>query len=324
MHVATQVFDNEWYAIGLAEEFKPGRKKSVRLHGLELVVWRKKDGTLGCLEAKCPHMGASLAVGRVVGEHVECPYHGFQYDDTGRCIKTPLRPDDARIPKTLCTRAFAIQERCDWVFVFWGEARDATTPAPFFEQVEAVNDKLMHSWSVKTWPVHFTRFIENTVDVAHLGTVHRGTLSWSLPDPITVGNKVEGNFISVFPPSTTELPVFSQIIYPNMALLYLSPKFLTVFAGVPIDDEHTRLYVRSSFGFVRLPLIGHFATWLKHQADMAALWQDEAAMLSVRPINTDDAAGEVLMDFELHIAEYRKMRKRKLEQLGQDGTATDR
>ena len=133
MHVATQVFDNEWYAIGLAEELKPGRKKSVRLHGLELVVWRKKDGTLGCLEAKCPHMGASLAVGRVVGEHVECPYHGFQYDDTGRCIKTPLRPDDARIPKTLCTRAFAIQERCDWVFVFWGEARDATTPAPFFE-----------------------------------------------------------------------------------------------------------------------------------------------------------------------------------------------
>lgn len=53
------------------------------------------------------------------------------------------------------------------------------------------------------------------------------------------------------------------IIYPNLALLYLGPKFLTVFAGVPIDD----------------------------------------------------ATGEVLMDFEPHIAEYRKMRRRKLAAL---------
>ena len=310
-----QAFDNEWYAVGLSEEFKRGRKRPVKLHGRELVIWRKQDGTLACLDAKCPHMGASLAVGRVVGEHVECPYHGFRFDDTGRCVKTPLRPDDALIPRTLCTRAFAVQERGDWVFMFWGDPSEAPATVPFFEQVEAVNARLLHSWSVKSWPVHFTRFIENTVDVAHLGTVHRRTLSWSLPDPIEVGTKVEGNYISVFPPSTTELPVFSQIIYPNMALLYLSPKFLTVFAGVPIDDEHTRIYVRSSFGFVRLPLIGQFATWLKHQADMAALWQDEAAMLSVRPTSSDDATGEVLMDFEPHIAEYRKMRRRKLDAL---------
>lgn len=310
-----QAFDNEWYAIGLSEEFRRGRKRGVRLHGREIVVWRRANGELAALDARCPHMGASLAIGRLVDDHVECPYHGFRYDQTGRCVKTPLRPDDALIPRTMCARRYAIRECSDWVFLFWGEA-DGELPDPlFFAEVEAVNDKLLHCWSAKEWPVHFTRFIENTVDVAHLGTVHRGTLGWSLPDPIVVGTKVEGNRINVFPPSTTELPVFSGIIYPNMALLYLGPKFLTVFAGVPIDAERTRLYVRSSFGFVRLPVIGRFAAWLKHLADMAALWQDEGAMLTVDPRSTHDATGEVLMDFEKHIAEYRKMRRRKLAAL---------
>lgn len=310
-----QGFDNEWYAIGLAEEFRRGRKRGIRLHGREIVLWRLSSGELAAIDARCPHMGASLTIGRVVDDHIECPYHGFQYDETGQCVKTPLRPPDALVPRTLCSRRYAVRERGDWVFLFWGDADRATSEPVFFDEVEDVADQLQHCWTAKEWPVHFTRFIENTVDVAHLGTVHRGTLSWSLPDPIVVGTRVDGNKITVMPPSTTDLPVVSQIIYPNMALLYLSPKFLTVFAGVPVDDEHTRLYVRSSLGFLRLPLIGRFATWVKHLADMAALWQDEAAMLTVDPKSIDDVKGEVLMDFDPQIAEYRKMRRRKLEAL---------
>ena len=101
-----------------------------------------------------------------------------------------------------------------------------------------------------------------------------------------------------------------------MSLLHLNPKFMTVFAGVPVDEQTTRLYVRSSLGYARLPLIGRFATWLKHRADMAALWQDEGSMLDIQPKNSDEASGEVLMEFDCHIAEYRKMRRQKLAALG--------
>ncbi|MFQ5634762.1 MAG: Rieske 2Fe-2S domain-containing protein [Gammaproteobacteria bacterium] len=311
-----QAFDNEWYAVGLSEEFRRGRKRGVRLHGREIVIWRRSGGQLAAIEARCPHMGASLSIGRVVDDHVECPYHGFRYDETGRCVRTPLRPAEALIPKRLCVRRFVVTERCDWVFVFWGEAEASSEPL-FFDEVEAMQDKLLHSWTAKEWPVHFTRFIENTVDIAHLGSVHRNTLSWSIPDPIEVGAQVDGNRITVLPPSTTELPIVLQIIYPNMALLRLSPKFLTVFAGVPIDHARTRLYVRSSLGITRLPVVGQFVTWIKHLADMAALWQDEGAMLTVDPVSADDATGEVLMDFEPHIAEYRKLRRRKLADIEQ-------
>jgi len=315
--VSLQAFDNEWYVAGLSEEFRPGRKRGIKLHGRDLVLWRKRDGRLAAIDARCPHLGASLAVGRVIDDHVECPYHGFRYDETGRCVKTPRRAPGALIPKTLCTRRYAVAERDGWVFIFWGNA-DGDLPEPdYFEAAECSGVKLLHSWTAKEWPVHFTRFIENTVDIAHLGTVHRSTLSWAIPDPIEVGVTVDGNLINVQPPSTTDLPILSQIIYPNLALLSLHPKFLTVFAGVPIDEGHTRLYVRSSQGFVRFPVIGHLVSWIKHLTDMAALWQDESAMFSVAPVNSDHATGEVLMDFDPHIAEYRKMRQRKLSALTQ-------
>ena len=58
----------------------------------------------------------------------------------------------------------------DWVFLFWGEA-DADLPEiPFFT---AMDEPLVHAWSARQWPISFTRFIENTVDIAHLGKAAR-------------------------------------------------------------------------------------------------------------------------------------------------------
>jgi len=86
-------------------------------------------------------MGASLAVGRVVDDAVECPYHGFIYDATGTCIKTPLREPGALIPRALCNRSYAITEKAGWVFLFWGESKDAPTDIPFFDEIQ---EPLLH------------------------------------------------------------------------------------------------------------------------------------------------------------------------------------
>ena len=310
MQEPNKPFEDQWYVVALSEEVRTKKKRPIRLFGQDIVVWRHSDGHLGAIDARCPHMGASLAVGRVVDDAVECPYHGFRYDERGKCIETPLREPGALIPRTLCNRHYAIGEKAGWIFLFWGEPENAPTEIPFFEEVK---EPLRHTYSVREWPVSFTRFIENTVDVAHLGTVHRNTLSWSIPDVAEVSCRVDGNIISMFPPSTTELPVGSRIAYPNMALLYLHPKFLTVFAAVPIDDENSRIYLRSAQGFVRWPIIGWLFSQIKHWADMGALWQDKKPLFSVRPIRTEDAKGEVLMEFDPHVAEYRKMRQSKLQ-----------
>lgn len=43
------------------------------------------------VDAYCPHLGANLGVGgRVHGNCIECPFHGWQFDgETGQCVKIP-------------------------------------------------------------------------------------------------------------------------------------------------------------------------------------------------------------------------------------------
>lgn len=59
--------------------------------GEQVVVFRDQEGKASVLEAYCPHLGANLAVGgRVVGNCIECPFHGWQFrGDDGRCVKIP-------------------------------------------------------------------------------------------------------------------------------------------------------------------------------------------------------------------------------------------
>ncbi len=303
-----QALDQQWYAVALSEEIPPGKPYRLRFYAREIALWRQASGSLVALDSRCPHMGASLALGRVHGDGLACPYHGFEFDPQGKCRHTPRRHADALIPITLQVRSWAVAEKGGWVFLFWGD-RDQTLPdIPYFDEIDG---NLRQAWSVRQWPVHFTRFIENTVDIAHLGTVHRNTLSWTIPavaDDFEC--QVDGNFINIKPPSATDLPVASRIAYPNMALLFLHPKFLTVFVGVPLDDENTRIYVRSAQGIFKLPLLHWPVTLIKHWADMAALWQDKQPLLSTRPKNADEAKGEVCLEIDRQIVEYRKMRRR--------------
>jgi hypothetical protein len=69
---------------------------------------------------------------------------------------------------------------------------------------------------------------------------------------------------------------------------------------------------------IRWPVIGWLFSKIKHWADMAALWQDKQALFSVRPIKIEDANHEVLMEFDPHVVEYRKMRLRELERVAAD------
>lgn len=59
--------------------------------GEQVVVFRDQEGKASVLDAYCPHLGANLAVGgRVVGNCIECPFHGWQFrGDNGKCVKIP-------------------------------------------------------------------------------------------------------------------------------------------------------------------------------------------------------------------------------------------
>jgi phenylpropionate dioxygenase-like ring-hydroxylating dioxygenase large terminal subunit len=91
-------FATGWYVIGYSSEIRPGEVKPARWFGQDLVVFRTESGALSALDAYCPHMGAHLGQpgefgGRVCGEALQCPWHGWQWDTTGANVSIPYRPE---------------------------------------------------------------------------------------------------------------------------------------------------------------------------------------------------------------------------------------
>ena len=83
------MFINFWYAAALASEVTADRPKKVKMLGQNFVLFRDTKGVARCVSDICVHRGASLSVGKIKGDTVECPYHGWKFDGTGACTMIP-------------------------------------------------------------------------------------------------------------------------------------------------------------------------------------------------------------------------------------------
>ncbi|MGK5543937.1 Rieske 2Fe-2S domain-containing protein [Streptomyces sp. URMC 127] len=162
---------NQWYPILPADEVRNDKPTGVRRMGQELVLWRDLDGNLVCQGARCPHKGANLADGRMKGDSVECPYHGFRYGPDGACKAVPALGSGARIPGSLRVPVHPVREAHGLVWLWWGEER-AELPDLQIAPVVADNPKV-HSTLHWTRPVHYTRYIESLLEFYHITYVHR-------------------------------------------------------------------------------------------------------------------------------------------------------
>lgn len=81
--------EDAWVRVGDAAQWVKGRGRKVDVAGQAIAVfWDGKSWT--ALDDTCPHMGASLADGRLFGGELQCSWHEWRYDrTTGQC---PIRP----------------------------------------------------------------------------------------------------------------------------------------------------------------------------------------------------------------------------------------
>jgi phenylpropionate dioxygenase-like ring-hydroxylating dioxygenase large terminal subunit len=91
------MFINFWYAAAQGQELSDKPLKR-RLLGQDFVLFRDTKGVAHCLSNTCTHRGGSLGDGKVKGDCVQCPYHGWQFDGDGRCTKIPSLGPNAKIP----------------------------------------------------------------------------------------------------------------------------------------------------------------------------------------------------------------------------------
>ena len=70
------MYINFWYPMARSDEVTD---KPVKVRGLaqDFVVFRDSEGNAQCLSNTCTHRGGSLSGGKVAGDCIECPYHGW-------------------------------------------------------------------------------------------------------------------------------------------------------------------------------------------------------------------------------------------------------
>jgi nitrite reductase (NADH) small subunit len=76
--------------VGTIEDIPVGEGRAFAIDGVQVAVFRLRDGSLRALGAVCPHRGGPLADGLMDGNVVVCPLHGHTFDlTTGIDVTSP-------------------------------------------------------------------------------------------------------------------------------------------------------------------------------------------------------------------------------------------
>jgi phenylpropionate dioxygenase-like ring-hydroxylating dioxygenase large terminal subunit len=155
----------------------------VELLGERLVLFRTADGSasggrVSALRDLCAHRGTALSLGAVVGDCIECPYHGWTYDANGRCTRIPSMPADTPIPPKARVATYACQERYGLLWVNLSLPATSPIPEATIPEFRDWGDESLRTVVCGPYELDASapRVIENNVDQAHFPFVHEGVL----------------------------------------------------------------------------------------------------------------------------------------------------
>jgi len=295
-----------WYVVLDSREVPRDKPVAFRRLGDDLVFWRDREGNVACAVDRCPHRGAQLSAGKVVDGCVECFFHGFRFDDAGACQLIPANGLKAPIPRAMRVRSFACREQGGFVYLWWGERRDAYPPLPSFDKP---NDRFAYAQLHEDWPAHISRVVENQLDFTHLPFTHASTIGRGVPGELGVNTEVDGDRIRVkYDPEVYDgaKGFFVELHAPNLWRNRLSDRVWVLAAFVPIDEDNTRTYIRFCQDFVTVPGLGWLFCWLSNVFNKIVLGQDRKRVISQRPKKTQLDMDEVLVPSDRPIIEYRR------------------
>jgi len=96
-----------WFVVAFSDELANGVVQTLNYFGQKFVLYREEDEIARVMDACCPHIGGSLARGRVVGDSIECPFHAWRFGADGRCNHIPYSD---RIPGKAVVSTHTVRE----------------------------------------------------------------------------------------------------------------------------------------------------------------------------------------------------------------------
>ncbi len=165
---------DQWWVAAYAKEI--GRRLVQKtILNQTIVMYRTEAGEAVALNGLCPHRLYPLAKGQLVGDSIQCGYHGFTYDRTGRCTHIPSQP---QTPARFTTRQYPLIEHGGLIWIWTGNAGPPTSLSKAALEGIGIGAP---GWATEqhppvTFKARYQLLIDNLLDLSHISFVHRTSI----------------------------------------------------------------------------------------------------------------------------------------------------
>lgn len=315
---------NEWYGILPSKEVKKDRITAVKRLGLELALFRNSKGELGCVSDQCSHRGARLSIGKHKGDCIACPFHGLEFDKDGKCTFIPANGKASTGDLSRYhVKHYLVREQYGIIYLWYGEEERATKELPFF--ADHVDGSYSYSEIADHWNSHYSRCIENQLDVVHVPIVHyntigrgnktlingpktlfeNGTLTTSANNEVDVGQTPKS------PADCVIKSTYLSFRYPNVWMNHIADKIKVIIYFAPVDEENTILYIRFYCKLARIRAVNALIAFIGKFMNRVVERQDKRVVITQKPKSSAYRSGEKLLAGDGPIILYRKIRDEK-------------
>ncbi len=252
-----ELFRRFWLPVALASEVGPAEAGPTRVNvlGDQLVAFRSTDGTIGLLDAACPHRLANLFWGRNEGDGLRCVYHGWKFTADGACTDQPAEP------RPFCdrvrARAYPVREAAGLLWSYLGPP-ETEPPFPRWEFTEVAAGHVYASKRLQL--CNWLQNLEGELDSAHVQILHAHAVGTLVSQAAAAPPRyqVERTDVGLLAMAVRSSPASENTAYWRVTP-YLMPCFtiipappggpLTFTGAVPVDD---------------VTMLGFTVTWNPH------------------------------------------------------------
>lgn len=255
-----KVLQEDWLVACRSQDVKE-KPIQVILMGERLAIFRNSNG-IHAFKDLCIHRGAALSLGEVKNNCLVCPYHAWEYDESGNCIKIPQLPEGKPIPKKAKAVRYACVEKYGFIWVNLAGNQPEFFPYPEMDGTQFRNV----IWGPQEVQAKPPRIIENFLDVGHLAVVHQGYLGTETHREIEnykvhqKDGRIYSDEIAIFQPDPDGSGQAKYVYYTYEILRPFTVRFtkrdrendtlMTILLTVrPVDEETSIAYGILSFNY---------------------------------------------------------------------------
>lgn len=162
---------NQWYVVALTDEVADAPLART-VCGEHVVLYRTADGSLVALADRCSHRGFPLSLGEVVGNELQCGYHGLKFDSCGTCT---WAPNQSKIPSKANIAAYPLVVTGPWIWMWIGDPELAEASAK--PDLPWLGDP---DWGVvagmEPLAARYALLVDNLLDLSHESYLHAGSI----------------------------------------------------------------------------------------------------------------------------------------------------